>query len=161
MHRVMRVAMGAGVALAVAGCGGDDKPTGPVKQLDGEMTARISSVYWYAGLVVDASLSAGTLTLIGQDNEFQEITFQVTNVTAPGAYQLGAGTANTASLAINASSVWQATSAAGTGSVVITTLTATRAVGTFSFTGVPRPGSAAVGQGNRVVSEGTFDVKLD
>lgn len=52
---------------------------------------------------------------------------------------------------------WTSTLPGGSGSVTITELTATRARGTFEFTLVPSDAGAV---GNRVVTDGEFDVPL-
>ena len=51
---------------------------------------------------------------------------------------------------------WSASSAQGSGSIVVTTLTPTRVVGTFSF--VLQPDVATGASGTRTVTEGRFDL---
>jgi hypothetical protein len=151
----------AGAATGVA-CGGDDEPAGPNGNgSDGTMTARINSAFWSGDLTVSVEFSSNTLTLTGRDNNFQEIRLDVASVSGTGTFQVGAGAASVGTLTIGSSDVWLASSAGGSGTVFITTLTATRAAGTFSFLGVPKVGSTAVGKGNRTVTEGTFDVTLN
>jgi len=51
------------------------------------------------------------------------------------------------------------TGAAGT--LTVTSLTATRIAGTFSFTATPLPGSSLVGGTPMAITGGTFDVRID
>ena len=55
-------------------------------------------------------------------------------------------------------STWTTAITPGTGTVNVTTLTATRAAGTFSFTGQASPGTGATG--TQVVSSGSFDIEF-
>ena len=52
---------------------------------------------------------------------------------------------------------WQTDSQGGSGSVTLTTLTTTRAVGTFTYVAPAKPGTPATG--TRTVSNGSFDIE--
>jgi hypothetical protein len=53
---------------------------------------------------------------------------------------------------------WTANLTQGSGTVKITSLTSTAVAGNFSFTLVPTSGTAAAG--NRVISDGAFNIKF-
>jgi hypothetical protein len=131
------------------------------------MTARIDGVAWAA----NAAISGGyvqniSLALVGGDIGLATvITLSVGGVTGPGVYQVRAanspastfavGTLQVAS-AVPPGRVWSTAFTGGTGSVTITAVTAAGASGTFTFTLGPDVTTGA--SGNKLISEGVFNV---
>jgi hypothetical protein len=148
--------------LLAIGCGGgdDDDPVDVNPNDSGSMTARVDGA-GFTAFGVAASYNNGVLGVTGsQISPQQAITFSVP-ATATGTvtvsptvgfalYTLGAGNA-----------IWGAGltfSSTASGSVTITTLTSSRAVGTFSFVMQPQQGSAATG--TKTITQGAFDVRF-
>jgi hypothetical protein len=79
---------------------------------------------------------------------------------AVGTYNIGLGSVADASVQIpNQNSLWSATATnGGTGTIVVTSITANSATGTFSLTLVPLTGTKATG--NKIVTNGVFNVKF-
>ena len=158
MSRTPTAALSAALLLAVAfGCGGKKTTTGPNPGGTGAglMSATIDGSPWTA-IAVTTSLVSGGRIISGSDvARSVAITF-VASGTGP---QQTGSTSIVSCIIIIGSQSWQAgLSKGGTGNVTITTLTATRAVGTFVFTA---PGStASTTPATRVVTSGTFDVRL-
>jgi hypothetical protein len=128
------------------------------------MRATIDGVSWTAVTVSAAkggaipAAPAGFLS-IGGTNSFsgQYVEIAVAVPAAVGTYDVSSSTgANTGLQIPNASSSWSAGPLGGNGTVTLTTLTATGATGTFSFTAVPLRGTNATG--DKVVTNGVFDV---
>jgi hypothetical protein len=156
--------------LTALGCGGGDdngNPTGPQAcgATNGTMTAQINGASWCA---------AGTITVSRQQNNYIGVAgtgfsgntayafvISIGNATGPGthSFTIAAGS-DGSSLIIGSSTTggsaagWGTSFGGGSGSVTITTLTATRIAGTFTATAVPSSGSAS----NLVITSGQFDV---
>jgi hypothetical protein len=129
---------------------------------DAPLRATIDGVPWSAlelGTGANGGAS-GTFTVVGADDRGRVLTLSVFNIGVPGTYPLGVGASvfgGTASLA-EGSSAWWTPLSGSAGEIVITTVSATRLAGTFSFVAVPLLGAAA---GNRSVTHGAFDVEVN
>jgi len=158
-----------GLLLATA-CGGSDGPTDPnpatppppggnatyTASVDGQawasaasltsVTAALSGTY-----IISGSVLAGAST--------RAITLNLMNIPGPGTYPLGTGAGVSGGSAIYAENVggWITPLSGEAGTLTITTLTATRIAGTFSFTAVASAGSAT---GTRSVTNGAFDLAI-
>jgi hypothetical protein len=105
----------------------------------------------------------GSTLTIATTNSTRGVGFLLTGVTGPGTYTLGNTGTVTRQLSVtnvtnSLSNMWSSIGAGASGSVVITSMTASRIKGTFSATLVPSPGSSTTG--NLVVTNGAFDVGL-
>jgi hypothetical protein len=151
------------LALVTAACGGAStsttSPTNvggtPVTPLHGTMTAVIDGSPWTAVAITTASYTSGIVAIGGADssNPIRSIGLSITAPTA-GTYPISTGSAN-AVLSIGIGPTWTANVLGGTGTVTLTSLSSTAAVGTFSFTAVPAAGGAA---GNHAVTTGAFNI---
>lgn len=151
------------VAFASFGCGGgSSSTTSPtvtngvtVNPLHGSMTAVIDGSAWTAVAINTAVYSNGILSIAGADSSstIRAIGLSVT-APAPGTYSMTTGTANSV-LSIGIGPTWTANVAGGSGSVTLTSLSSTGAVGTFSFTAVAAAGGAT---GSHVVTQGVFNI---
>ena len=158
-------------------CGG--AAVGPLGCAKGLMTGTIAGVPFTGGVPTGAStyttvaaqpaIGLPALDFIIIQGTSADLTSLTLTVRAkPGIQSLGAGatdsdtrqpTANNASLATRANGVgtgqWNTNILGGTGTITLTTISTTTAVGSYSLTMLPQAGSGATG--NRVV-EGTFTV---
>lgn len=140
--------------LAGCGGGGNEDLTGPSTK--GSMSATINGTSWSASTVTQAS-RAGNVLAIGGNNPSWQVLIAIPGVTAAGTYTVAATGGTMQLIQANAgAATWTASLVGGQGTVTVTTLTATRAVGTFSFTGNATAGTPA--GGTRNVTAGQFDV---
>jgi hypothetical protein len=145
------------IALA-AGCGGD--ATGPAD--GGPMSAIIDGARW------SASSSAGAIQVVRTDQfivvagssiDLVAISFSIPNVTGPGTHPVVPPSPYSAFVNEQfGERSWISSLPGGTGSVTVTSVSATRIAGTFQFEAVPVPNTAATGK--RVVTDGRFDVEF-
>jgi hypothetical protein len=150
------------LALAAA-CGGDKSSSttepGQTTNLvtNGTFSATINGTAWSAVGRVAVSKS-NNLVAIAAVSPTYAISFGLSPLTAPGTFTL-AYLNPAGSLAIISQSAtgggWTTFAQGGTGTAVITTYTATRIAGTFSFDAVAISGGAT---GTTRVTNGTFDV---
>jgi hypothetical protein len=136
-------------------------PTTLPDSVGSRMTAMLSGAAWNAAIVA-AGTSLGYISLTGINSQ-QTLIITIPQPTATGTYPLG----NTPGQILMA---WDpnAVAPAGArccwgvlgdvGSITFTSLTITRAKGTFGAILSPQPGTAARGQ--LVITNGTFDVGL-
>jgi hypothetical protein len=122
----------------------------------GSISARIDGVQW-SSIVTAAQYTNTGLIISGADNSNPPHALGLgVAAVAPGTYQitLPNPTAN-ASWTVGPST-WQASLIGGSGTVTITSLTSTGAAGTFSFTMVAVPNTAA--SGSKAITDGVFNV---
>jgi len=148
--------------ILLAGCGDGGDPSGPgggggggttlpngtfSGTVNGSNFRVVSAFVTYSGNIV----AMGAADTQGRGFGWAVI------ATAPGTYPIQGSIGNNA-IWTEASSGWAASAATAgsSGSVTLTTLTPTRAVGSFQFTLVPSSGNAS---GNRTVS-GSFDLTI-
>lgn len=140
------------LALGLAACGGSGG-TGPSGNPSATVSAKIDGQNWAAsastanrsgGYII---IGSGSANGIGVGLGFPD--------QGAATYDLGVG-ANNANV-VDGSNVWTASAAGGSGSIVVTSVTATEVIGTFSFTGVA---SGGVSPATRVITSGKFDVKF-
>lgn len=124
------------------------------------MTFRVDGTAHTASSIT-AGMANGILSIAGTDSsKITTLSFAITPTAAgTGTYTLGPLNAANASIIVgNPAAGWQAGVGIGSGTVTITSLTASNAVGTFSFTLTAVPGTGATGTKN--VTEGVFNVPL-
>jgi hypothetical protein len=133
---------------------GNGTPSGgvPGTANRGTVSATIDGVSW-SGTVSTATVTLGSLAVAGENTAGLIVGFGAVAKTGTTSVGLGSGTNGTVQ---QNGRGWHAMLTNGSGSVTITTLTASGASGTFSFTMVPLPNTGATG--NRVVTNGAFNV---
>jgi len=159
--RTLPTALALLVPLAV-GCS-SDAGTGP-GGADGYMTARIDGDAWssddsYIDLGFQ-SAGAGSYIIHGQrvsGSSATAINIALSDIAGPGTYPLGTGAGVAGGIAILGESTggWLTPLSGSAGTITLSTVSATRLTGTFSFTADAVSGTAA---GSRSVTEGRFDV---
>jgi hypothetical protein len=157
-RQLRALGLAAGLALAAA-CGGDS--TGPGNTGDAAVRARVDGANW-ASLAASAVRANGFVG-IGA-NAANGSTMGLGFPDATGTYTMTTTVGLNASYGILATGeLWMAVglgaqNAVGSGTVVVTELTAERVRGTFNFVAPASQGSGATG--TRTVTEGTFDVRF-
>ncbi len=142
-----------------AACGGDG-PTGPGGDTlaNGSFSARVdgSSFSAVAATVVASNTGqAGTILAVGAGTSAGNSLGFAWIDSGPGTYAINQSTAANATYT-ESGRIWSAQFGnQGSGSIVVTTRTATRVAGTFSFVMVAAGGGAS---GNKTITQGAFDL---
>jgi hypothetical protein len=122
----------------------------------GTLTALIDGAGFNGALVLSATLVNGILSVAGADEQ-HALQLVVGGVAGPGTFPIGPTSATTAALAQNGTALtWLAGPTIGSGSITVTSLTATAVTGTFTLT----LGPTAAAAGIRTITNGVFDVPL-
>jgi len=151
--------LGTAALVVVTACGGDssnDGPTNPNQNPTGNrsMSARIDGTAWTATSVA-AGVTNGLLIIAGT-NVTQTFSIAVAVAQGTGTQTVGPSSVTYGNLLVGQQS-WAANgSLGGPGSITLTTLTATRAAGTFSFT--VKALTQGASPATRQVTSGAFDV---
>jgi hypothetical protein len=121
------------------------------------MTATVNGQAWNGQFKISASWKNQFLSMVVFDGSSATITFGIGNVSAPGTYSLAFGNpqGSSAIYTNGAGQGWGTAFQGGSGSIVITNITAGGAAGTFSFDAVPATGG---GGGTIHVTNGQFDL---
>ena len=151
------------VGLIASGCKSSTEPGGGGCGTNGtpnnSFSAEIDGSDWTSTFTTTAG--GGLLIITGADscNPVRTFGFGLA-VTTTGTYTISnSDVTGLNALLIIGTNQWVAQSfVGGSGSVTITTLNATSAVGTFNFTLIPSAGTGATG--NHTVSSGSFNVKF-
>lgn len=143
------------LAMTTVTACGDDGGNPPVGA--GTMSASIDGAAFTGSLGVTAVRNANTITIAAVGSNSRQITISLTDVTTTGAVAIGSGSQSFAQFG-QSTQVWLSNLAGGTGSVNVTTLSATHATGTFTFTGAASTGTGSTG--TKTVSAGSFDVSF-
>lgn len=151
-RRVARTSAGAVIVALAVGCGSDS--TGPDVLDNGSMSAKVDGASWSATTAIAATYNSNILGIAGTDAAGRSVGFGAA-VSAPGTFTI-AVTSPANGLVNEAGKAWQAAGSVGSGTITITAISATGAKGTFQFTAAPVAGTGATG--NKVVTEGVFDV---
>jgi hypothetical protein len=153
IHRLLGAA-----SLSVAvGCGGSDNAvTDPNANGTGKnMSAKVDGGAWVAAAVTTFK-SSGGLIISGASTGGVGISLGFSTTQGTGAQIIGGSGASGLGLVTTATQSWESNGQQGSGSVTLATLTASRVVGTFTFTA---PLFGTVGPpATRTVTSGTFDV---
>lgn len=155
MLRTMRRLAFALLAVGAVACSNDDNGTGA--NANGSMSASIGGTAWNANLSVAASRAGNVLAIAGVSSDQRQINITIPNVTTTGTVNLGVGQQGVATITLG-TQAWVTSLVGGTGSVSITTLTANRAAGTFTFTAAASTNTGATG--TKAVTSGAFDVNF-
>ena len=150
------------VLLLLAACGGST--TGPSGGGNtAPFSAQIDGTAWNS-LTISTSAHGsanGTFTLIGAVTSPTQTSMSLTlwNIAAPGTYPMGVGPTvpgGTANVTTGVQT-WSTPLSGAAGTVTVTSVSATKITGTFSFVATPFSGGAT---GNRTVAQGTFDLPV-
>jgi len=159
MRTPMRTTLTLILALALAGCGGDDPadPSGGNTGGDG-LSCKVDGVSWTAPLTA-AHLISGVVSIAGTDaSSSLGVGLGFLNG-GTGTYAVGPGSPITAcAVTEGLNDAWSASGDQGSGTITVTTLSSTRVAGTFSFT-APRSNGAG-DPATRTVTEGTFNLPI-
>lgn len=154
----------AALMFAVAACSEDGTgPNGDGNSLDATVAgeagfnppeASVAGTYVNNNLTIQGSHTSGGKTVTIQIN--------LAGITTEDEYLLNQNVAGrfgqVSVLENSALSLWTTAVAPGSGSVDITTLTSTRAAGTFEFTAQASPGTPATN--TKAVTSGSFDIEF-
>jgi hypothetical protein len=136
------------------GCGGGDS-TGPNDQPGSHsMSATVDGSSWSAQAAA-AQRSNGFVGVGASASDLSTISFAFPDHT--GTFQVASQDGTNASFISSGKSWTAAFGTGGSGTISVTTLTATRVTGTFSFTAPALTGGAT---GNKTVTNGTFDIEF-
>jgi hypothetical protein len=146
--------------LLAAGCSGDPVSTGAGES---RMSARIDGAVWasdpspasdFVTLVTPGAYLVNGQRLAGASSS--AITLTLYNIRGPGTYPLGIGPTGVGGTAVLAEEGrgWLTPLSGASGTVTVSTVTATDIAGTFAFIAEPAVGGAA---SPRNVTEGRFD----
>jgi hypothetical protein len=156
MRKTTSLVLSAALLVAAACSSKSSSPTGssanPTNTGAGQMSAKVDGVQWNASTVVVNKGSGYLIISGGTVGQAIAILFSTTSTGTQNFAQVATSNANI----LIGSNTWIAGGTIGSGSVTITTLTATRAVGTFTFTG--QATSASVNPQQRLITSGAFDV---
>lgn len=111
---------------------------------------------WNAATVVMISAPASGVLSSGFSNDTHSINLTLSGFTGPGTYQLNTGVARYFGVVLTGTTTsWGGTQASNSGSVVITSVSASRVVG--SYTATLQPGTGGAGT---LTITGTFDLGI-
>ena len=163
MRVIARIAVLALASVALA-CSSGSKSTGPNGNGD-YFSASVDGASFTGDVLLSARLTFGSLDVegtMGPLGQVTAMTLTLTSVTGPGTFTIGSGGGgNAASIAASTSTGGVnhfGTVYGGSGSVIITELSATRVSGTFSFTAPPSPANAS--EAAKHVTNGNFSITL-
>jgi hypothetical protein len=156
MHKTSTLVLAAALLMTAACSSKSTSPTGtttnPTNTSGNQMSAKVDGVQWNAVTVVVNKGSGYLIVSGGSVGEAIAILFATTGTGTQNFTQVATSNGNI----LIGSNSWIAGGTIGSGSVTITTLTANRAVGTFSFTG--QAITTTVSPQQRQVTNGAFDV---
>jgi len=160
MQRLARVALGV-LIVELSACGGSSVST-PVLPTNlvtnGAFTATVNGTSWGAlGRVVVTRPTANSVSLFAVSTTYG-FSFALLNVTGPTTVSLANSPSNGSQVIASGPGQggWATGQTGGTGSVVITALTANHITGTFSFDATPIPSTPTTGTLH--VTNGVFDL---
>lgn len=144
-------------AISFSGCNKNDDDNDPSGS-SGTMSLTVDGSDWSATLAVQGVNTNGVINVTGSDSNGNQASVILYGATVDGTYQVGPSnpsnqlrwTAGTDPL-----NTYQANGVIGSGTIVITELTATKVVGTFQFTGYN------TAQQSKVITDGKFDVTFN
>jgi hypothetical protein len=150
-----------GILLIATSCGGGGGSsitgTGNNQLLNGTFHASINGTAWSAAGRVAVTRGVSNSLIMAGASLTYSLSFALINATAPGTFSLNYTTTTFPSFAIlsGQGAAWTTNTTGGTGTVVVTVLTANRVAGTFTFDAPASPGQ---GTTTVHVTGGAFDV---
>ena len=138
--------------IPVSGTGGVVSTTG---NQGSSLTGNVGGTFVAASALATVTGATPVLTIVA-NNDVRTVSISLANMTGSGTYTLSATTpVRTIQAGNMLGAGWTSGLTGGSGSVIITSVTATRIMGTFTATLIPVPASGA--SGNLAVS-GTFNM---
>lgn len=144
-------------AISFSGCkknDGNNNPSGSA----GTMSLTVDGSNWSATLAVQAINSSGVINVTGSDSNGNQASVILYGATVDGTYQVGPSNPSNQlrwTAGTDPINTYQANGVIGSGTIVITELTAAKVVGTFQFTGYN------TAQASKVITNGAFDVNYN
>jgi hypothetical protein len=125
-----------------------------------KLSATIAGSAWNASNASGTYFAPNRVVTVQGSNNTRTFSLSINEVTVPGTYALNTTRFIGATLSVSPTQVngWRSDQADGSGSVTITSLTATRMRGTFTATLGPIPGTGATG--TLTITNGSFDIGL-
>jgi hypothetical protein len=169
--RATALLLAVSMVCIVPACGSDDNPAGPGSGGGGgsagggagsvgpqSMRATVDGVPW-TGVINVASIATGNFLVVTGASDLGGPNETLITLSTPA--QVGTQTV-ASNLVVGAyvtsrTTGWITIPPAGSGTVTVTSLTPTRATGTFSFVMMPNSGAAAP---LKVVTDGSFDAQI-
>lgn len=160
------------LGFVATGCGGGGS-TGPDGDGDETMTASIGGQAFVSAqdpyIQATNGPARGSVVITGtqmlSSNSYRSVMLTLGRIEGPGTYPLGVdgstvagGSASVLIAGGGAPTTWTTPLSGNAGTVTITSVSATRLVGDFSFTATPLPGQQGT---NQTVTNGHFDVELN
>jgi hypothetical protein len=162
-----RALAGAVCGLVLIACGSGTTPTGPGPGgTTGAMTAKVDGQSWASPLlntsVATVATAPGQYVMTGLQTSggtAQAITLTLLGVPGVGTYPLGVGSGVSGGNGVYAqgNAGWITSLSGDQGTITLTTLSATRIAGTFSFVADLASG---VGTGVKTITNGSFDLPI-
>ncbi len=155
-HLMYRLTAACALALLVPGCSSSSDNTSGGSA---PITATVNGTAFVGNTDAIATQLSGVLN-ISAFNAAKSAEILITlHVNGPGTYSLASASVGIAEYEVTtttSASQWETGFNGGTGTITVTTLTASGASGTFSFTGQPLTATGATGTAN--VTNGSFQV---
>lgn len=143
-------------AAVLTACGGDGGSVdGSTDAAVEGFSATLDGAPWNANAIIAISVLS-TIAISGSDAAGVSIGIGFPS-SGPGTFPIG-GTTLTNGGVFTSNDTWTADSSQGSGTITVTSLDATRAVGSFFFTAPAQ--AAGTTPGSREVTQGFFDVEL-
>jgi len=149
-YRLLQVLLACAAAPVLACSDNGAGPNG-----NGTVTAKIDGASWEATAEVQATYISFVLSIGGLDSQARQIVISIPNVEVTGTFSFAGAQAAVGVVTFGAQS-WSTAIAGGGGTVTISTLSGSHAVGVFNFTA---PASTGGATGTKSVTSGTFDVR--
>lgn len=123
------------------------------------VSGTIAGASWNAASAGGTYIAAQRIARVHAGNNARTLSISLDEVSGPGTSALGGARVMSLSATSNVlSNMWHSSASGSSGSVTITSLTATRMRGTFSATLGPAPGSTTAG--TITITNGSFDIGL-
>lgn len=124
-----------------------------------KVSATIAGAAWNAAFASGTYFAANRVSTVSSHNNARLLNISLNEVTGPGTFPLGtARTISVSNSTLTQSNSWHSSGAGSSGSVTITSITATRMRGTFTATLGPTPGTQT--SGTLAITSGSFDIGL-
>lgn len=159
--RRISIAVATLALVGASACGGSDKATGTTNNNtsgagDGAISMTVNGTAWRSLKTADRVSKSGNIYAIVGLNLPYTLSLGIAGLTGPGTVNLDLATGQgSQAIVSNSTGGWGTAFTGGSGTITVTTLTANRIAGTFSFDAKPGSGNAT---GTLQVRNGRFDV---
>ena len=130
-----------------------DEDTGGGVSGDGSISLTYDGNSWNASLSVQSVNSGGVINVTGSDSEARQASVILFGVTATGTYEITQGSGHQLrwTEGLNPEQTYSANGVVGSGTIVVTELSATAVKGTFTFNGYSTSGAT------KSITNGSFN----